>query len=1218
MPRQGTQDDGDVGGERGVIEVPPSLRSSVAFLSDEIQVYESDRPTVQTSVRVYLGNNGLVSQFRVETIFSEVLHKLTPRLPAPIEGPHFQLLRDILGWAIRLMTNVVARGRGADAMYKLLRTIPVPCEGGWYPMAEATFGEGWPDVVGETLKRYLKVVRSSTARDALQRVLLSPGHNAWGGIGPAEMHLLTAGGVLDGLRLFETTTKSWQSGFRASLTDLRLPSQPPSSISNEHWSEFVACAATEAKAPFVTPQPYEVGSIFTFPGMAEFSILSEEARSALSELILQSLPSWSLGLEPLSLSKQGGQWSKLQVTSPLKHFLRTAPWMAIREAKGFTWARPSERWFVPADTLAGRSRHYAHLRALPATMARHIGQRPDLAAALRVLEMPFFDPDATSASPRLIEALTASVGSDEVSDQNVLLGQLREAWQRFRPSAGQSPITHLAVRLRDRRLSAMMPTLESPAYLPDSAAYVAELEDFGFPVVAIGTSDARDLREWFKTAYGARIQLTSALSLLAHVDEKPWIGAGAVALADSDLNWLIRPLLVMVATQSRGVHSAAFKERLATLQAARVDWVANLKVAVMRDATRLAMTDVAALWEPQRRTLVITEYCRTHLDEISGALSQALEREDLELPLRYALRAVGSVDNAPEDAAAFLAPLRITAEQVYQVLEHLRGDVGHTSRLVSILVFVLSPQDNVTALKEADSEEDLAAAITALALPGLVVSDVLQAARDSHDVFEFGRAVSPHLGEAAALPRWNTELAKLGQPPIANRNWSIQLQACLEEAAALVKRIIAHAIRNGSAYTYPEMWGQYHGLLAGHDLSRSHWIVEFNDAMYLVAGVVESWVSDQALLAALREAVSVETLRKRLSELGLMLEVDPDECARKNHELIDHVARGIDRLRLAVWLRTATGHEGDWQPLIDLYRSLAKTALSREAFTREWSEVEAFALLKVGVVYGAMSEFEAALHGSIDLASLRAFLEVSSEELANAENRLEALKAERTRRRSFINVCGEDFDSSEENLEQLWGFLSARISDTNLAKGMPLDLAKPTALSPITTKGKGKNEAPRVPSKKPQRQTKAVEELIGLAGEIHVFRILRQKYGEEAVPSSAWISENSRRVFPFNESDDGKGCDFAFTAEGKQFRIEVKASAGEDETFTLGSSEIRLAMDIATKAKRRREIFVLVHVKNTLSDQPLAVVLPNPYDPKYTGMFSVEEADARVRYRARG
>ena len=1002
------------------------------------------------------------------------------------------------------------------------------------------------------------------------------------------------------------------------MTDFRLPVRPPLSVSREQWSQFVAVACAEVTPQFVTLQPYEVGSIFAFPGMAEFPALPEDVRSALSELILQSLPSWGQGLEALSISKQGGQWSRLEVTSPLKHFLRTVPWMAIREAKGVTWARPAERWFVPADTLAGRSRHYAHLKALPAGMARNVGLRPDLAAALRTLGMPFFDPHSTTASPGLLEALTAAVGSDEVSDANVLLGQLREAWQLFRPTANQPPMTQLTVRRRDKQLSSLTPTVESPAYLPDSAAYVTELEDFDFPVVTIGTSDARDLRYWFTDAYGARVQLTSALSLVPHVDDTTWIGSGAAALADSDLGWLIRPLLVMVAAQGRGVHSPAFKERLDTLQTARVHWVPNLSVAVMRGGTRLATTEVAALWEPQRKTLIVTEHCRTRLEELSGALAQALEREDLELQLRYVLRTVDSVESAPEDVAAFLAPLRISPEQVYQVLEHLRGDVGHMSRLVSILVGVLSTEADLTRLQEAATEEELAVALQALAVPGLDVSWVLQKARHSQDLFDFGRAVSRGFGEAASLARWNTGLAKLGQAQLANRNWGMQLQASLEEAAALIKRLAAHAIRQGTPHTYPAMWSQYQDLIGTVDLSRSHWEVGFKDAMHLVARLAESWVNDQALLLAVRGAASVEELRERLSRVGVPLEADPDECGRKNHELVDTVARGIDRLRLAAWLRTTAGQPGrDWHPLVDQYRGAAATALSGEAFTREWSEAEAFALLRNGAAHPAMPEFQVALDASTDLASLRAALKLSTEELSNAESRLDAIKAERNRRRSIVKVCGEDFDSSEENLDQLWSFLSARISEADLARGMSLDLAKPTALAPFKAKGKAKSNVPKAPSKKPQRQSKVVEELIGLAGEIHVFRMLRQKYGEDAVPSSAWRSENSRRVFRFNEADDTKGCDFAFTAKGKQFRVEVKASAGDDETFTLGSSEIRLALDIGTKGKRRREVFVLVHVNNALSAQPSAVVLPNPYDPKYRGMFIVEEADARVRYHAR-
>lgn len=1213
VPRQGTQDDSDIGGEGTTTAVPATLQSSVAFLNEQIQLYDPNRPTVQTAVRAYLGQ-GLVSQFRVDTIFSEVLQQLTPPLPTGIEGEHSSLCRDILGWALRLMANMVARGRGAEAALKLLRTIPVPCEGGWFPMQEASFSDGWSGTVGETLKAYLNDLRSDIARDARQRLLLAPGHPAWGDVGLAEMSLLVSGGVLDGLRLFETKPNAWPSAFRASLYDFHLPGPPPT-VSKEHWTQYVAIACTEVKPPFTTSQPYEVGSIYTFPGMAEFQSLSQETRLALSKLVLQSLPSWSAGLQKLVLSKQGGQWNRLEVTSPLKYFLQSAPWLAIHETKGVAWARPSERWFVPADTLAGRARHYTHLRALPAALARDVGQRPALAEALRALGMQFFDPHETTADPSLIVALTAAVGSDEVSDSNVLLGQIREAWQHFRPATSQPPIPLLPVRRRDKQLSAITPTAESPVYLPDSGAYATELEEFDLPVVAIGTADAKDLREWFMAGYGARVQLTSSLSLVPHVDGTPWTGFGATTLADSELGWLVRPLLVMAA-QGRGVNSPAFKERVDTLRSAQIDWVRNLSVAVMRGDAGLVNTDVRALWEPTHKTLIVTDHCRAHLEDLAGALSQALERDDLELPLRYVLSNVDSLDSAPEDIPAFLAPLRITPEQVHQVLEHLRGDIGHICRLVSVMVAVLSPDSDPTGLQTAATEEELAAELAALRVPGLDVHRTLQIARESHDLFDFGRAVSSDFGESASLARWNAALVKLGQSPLSNRNWSLQLQAGLEEAAALVKRLVAHALRQGATLNYAEMYSQYQALATTVDLGGSHWTVAFPDVMHLVADWVASWLNDSAVVDAVRGADSVETLRMRLLEAGVRLDLDPDECGRKNNALVDTVARGMDRLRLAAWLRTDAGSANqDWHPLAEEYRSMAAAALAGDAFTNEWSEEHVLALLRQGA-NPEMPQFQAALEASANLASLQAALGLSSEDLANAQSRLDAIRAERNRRSRIVKVCGEDFDSSEDNLGQLWNLLCSSIPDSDLAKSMPLNLAKPTVLAPYKRTTKAREDT-KTPSRRPERQPKAVEELIGLAGEIHVFRMLRQQYGEDAVPSSAWVSENSRRVFAFNQADDTRGCDFAFAVKGKQFRVEVKATSGDDETFTLGSSEIRLAMEIGTKGKRRREVFMLVHVKNALSPQPTAVVLPNPYDPKHTGMFRIEEADARVRYRIR-
>lgn len=81
--------------------------------------------------------------------------------------------------------------------------------------------------------------------------------------------------------------------------------------------------------------------------------------------------------------------------------------------------------------------------------------------------------------------------------------------------------------------------------------------------------------------------------------------------------------------------------------------------------------------------------------------------------------------------------------------------------------------------------------------------------------------------------------------------------------------------------------------------------------------------------------------------------------------------------------------------------------------------------------------------------------------------------------------------------------------------------------------------------------------------------------------------------------------------------IEVKSSEGNQESFTVGSSEIRLAMELTKKSrKRRKETFSVLKVLNALTAEPSFQLLPNPYDPRYQSLFVIEEADARVRYQS--
>lgn len=110
------------------------------------------------------------------------------------------------------------------------------------------------------------------------------------------------------------------------------------------------------------------------------------------------------------------------------------------------------------------------------------------------------------------------------------------------------------------------------------------------------------------------------------------------------------------------------------------------------------------------------------------------------------------------------------------------------------------------------------------------------------------------------------------------------------------------------------------------------------------------------------------------------------------------------------------------------------------------------------------------------------------------------------------------------------------------------------------------------------------------------------------------MEPDSRYVFADNDVDDGLGCDFAFTSGKRTYYVEVKATAGDDESFRLGVSEIALARQMAPRRASRNKRYVFVHVKRALSATPELVVLPNPYAEKSAKLFTVEEADARVRY----
>ncbi len=1214
LPRQGTPDAGDVDTDGSTSAVPATLRSSVAFLSDHIELYDS-KGNSQNVVREYLGNQALVTPFRVETIFTDILRRLTPQLPVPHESDDAQRCRDIFSWGMRLMRNVVARGRGAPETFKLLRDLPAPCRGGWFKLKDSVFGSGWYYSAGEVLERYLSVLSSSTGQAAYAKLLLPVNDSVYSDLGAAaDMDLLLRGGASDFLTLVEVASSDWESTFYSS-NELSLPSGPPPGFSSGLWSETVM-AHRHVPLPYLSALRYRVESMWTFAGLDEYESLSDGQREDLSTLLLWALPRWAVvSWEVGTASKIGGYYGKAKFKSPLSLFLRSRPWIAVQDDSR-TWNCPGDRWFVPADTLASRARHYAHLRALPAAAAAKIATREGLVDELCSLGMNVFNGRDDTPNTVLLEALTASIGTEVVADANVLLGQLREAWEQFRPDSSSVSLELLPVRSRDRGLQRVQPTALAPVVLPDQAALSGTLEDLGLPVLTMLPRVAQRLREWFQANYATNVQFASAITVRPTVDGLPWNGDGKTLLSDSVLFWIATPLLVLV-SQGLSVHATAFRKRCEMLASANVAWVDGLALSVVRPDGQALSKRVPSLWDAQSQTLLLDASCRNHLADLSPALAQALEREDLQLPIRFVLSAVGKLPDSPPGILELLKPLgSVGEEEIHHILEHLRGDVGHVVRYARVLARASGSQD-VTDIESAASVEQLLAALNKCGFDTSKCSELILLARETNDMFEFAETLAGRWATFPTLSIWNDTLRSLQLSEIENKAWRAQFDAIIEEFIWVAKRVARHAIAGGKADAgYAELCSTYATLSNGYALAQAGWRVKFNDVATALGTLFSRWLGEAELQGTLALSQDADELVWTLEAAGVDLKVDPDELGRSNVARVQFATKQLDHIRLA-WLLKSSSGSLKWESCVDHLLHGLKKELGSGAFVALWNPEQIFTMLKspFATAFPGDGDFSVVLNSAVSLEDLRSKLEVSEQELEESEAGLRSAQEAAAQRQHVVQVCGKEFDASESNLKNLWVLLTTEVPDSALSSAPPLNLDetaplnKPPAKLPVV-----RDKVPT--STKRRRQPTSVDQAVGLAGEMHVFRMLRLRYGEDAVSASAWISENSQYVYESNPADDGFGCDFKFCVKGRQYRVEVKATQGDADVFSLGSSEIALAMEIAGKKKRRKETFLIVHVKNALSTSPNFVVLPNPYDPDSEGLFRIEEAEARVRYRS--
>ncbi|RDH87668.1 MAG: hypothetical protein DIZ78_03680 [endosymbiont of Escarpia spicata] len=1216
-PRSSGTDD-EISTDSAIDEIPENLGPYIAFLNEAIQVHvpQAKGGIKTTPVHAYL-SSGLVETYGVERIFSSVLVKATPPLPVDINGQHAPLCRDILRWSLRLLK---ASKGSMDKSIGLLRRLPAPCVGGWFPIEEASFGPGWPGKSGSELESYLLGAKTNECNAAQQRLLLPPDHPLWDEMGLQSIDLLDKAGVFNGIRLVPVGPQAWGATFTMSdWTGVKLPEKPSPGSSAELWRGYRQFIEESESPPYSGDFKYEIQEHYRLSGLEQLENLNDEPRQHLMELLLVSIPAWDSRWKDwkrTTIRKITGKPDWISLISPLAFTLTQTPWLQDREDDRIFQFRPSDRWYIPSAALIGGRHQFSHLMPMPTSIASTLSNTPGLVEALINLGMASYDPDQETTEPRLLNDL-ASAWADptiDISIQSVFLGQLRSAWKQFYPDeAGPLP-NKVVVQSGAGLLQTVIPSEEAVVYLPDASSAIHNgLQLHSKPVIAMDTKDAQRLREYFQKAYGEGIRLASELTTKALVDGVEWQEHDNANLLSEELPWLPSTVLSVFAFfgQSRGVGTKTFTSALDALRKSRICWVDSLEAGLWHGDTAVARTPIPALLLPKINTLLAISDARTDLNLLSEGLASIVDRADINVPLKLVLGDYEKAGEITDDIIGLsLNKLHISTDQYHEVQQRWLGDLAWSIRLVRPLILLIQPNADISPFDDVSTLEQFKESLQTCDLSPLDINDVLPIVREAAELRSVGYRVWEILGELAELSEWNKALSQAGESLVTNDQANEQFQEHLDSVRTMLRAIIRRTMRDN-----PKLGGfaELDDRLSESDCPREYagkyWIVKFNHVMKIILDVLTEWGVEPSVATAVEHASTAEELRDKLMGLGLEPDIDPVSIHADNRKLFIQLLDKVQQIAIA-WCLKENVDEGVWGQDSAVFETQLTEVFAKTAFVDIWDEAMCFKVLrKIN-----QSQTYESLWGAINTVSsvnnLMDILHISEEELVTANGQLEQRKRKQDIQKKTVNVCGTDFVNTEDNLNNLWDHILGAIEDDSVATAdlSDLDELKEQGAS---KKRKIRNKKPTNKKKPKGRMSQAMKDLVGLAGEIHAFRALQKFYGVETVGPSSWISENSRHKYPENTTDDGYGCDFKIHKNGKTHYVEVKATQAEDEAFELGSSEVELAID---SANRRKKEFVILHVLDALSDSPQFRLLPNPYDRKYRDKYKFEEAGLRVRY----
>ena len=1190
------------------VDPPKRLTKRFAFLNSKYSWHED-----LGDVRKYLEEYRLVGEFDRETVLSNLSKILE-------DEKSKEVLRGGLRWAFQLWRQ--ARNSGRPVRLQPQHRFRVPTLNGKYVNAsEAVFSADWPEeTAGKKLQEFLDVAPTDLADiERLKDLLLAKSdHPAFRGKFIEEwVQFLKELGVSSGLtpELKGVKNRTFRA-YRLSNFEFAKDYGIPHDFTYLWSKDIKALDSTLLDLPYTTN--YEiVGKLSWMPGQADFDRFSAECKERYAELILlwftrNTNAPWSIKVRhTIYYQSDSREWP-----TPLQSFLRSASWLPVNyPAIGLISSQPSEVW-------VNNSRHDRVIHYLPRPshrIQRYFNHASDEfiecmknRCGIRIFDDPL-------SLPNQLEFLSQQYSGDGFNRyfEPHLINFYNQAWQtlanlrddeghEFGPNVSPSKI--LIQRRDTYELISMLDNNDGegePVYVCDTNRESDKnlLAASGQPFLFVPNTDGEKVGTLLEAMFGQRIRRLSQMSYELLADGKDIRDCGVVPVLEVCQSLRTMVAVAMEALSSteaqrlpseRGVILARL-ERLQIIKVKRLSFVFNeMSVPIGQEifgAFHFRLDEgesIIVVQSDSDWTWGLVDLCiRAICDALGGhaALTPHLRLlvslfDERELP--------NSAAQLLEDVERFSNRLRLSSSETQKAIVSLNAGVERCKPWIRAVLHLFLGSAAVEAFDR--ESEDVLKDVSLLQgslshlLEGSSVSaeKVVEICRTALVAGDFRKELELDFAD------FNESLTAVGLEPetypdlhaSSIENFILEKQNEINECFRA-----AHASQLSSLQPIKSYAAKRDSVLALPPDPAWLTICIEPPEDFLIEHV-NAWLTEQNAPTLGWQGDGLQPL----NEVRNFNQKFVQEYAKRSIPLVR--AWCFKHKQFDSQMALMTQEDGCGQICRQLddvgvldFRTLSETALMN------WLQV-----LKLWPI-------------GMDLSLEPEVLGLSKEDLA-AENKKELQRKEAQERENrSIQFNSRPVDPIGADLialsEELHNSLPKRVLNKKLGLVPSLDVTG----GRTGTGGNGKNGPNRTGV---SRMPKEKAELIGQLGECAVYHWLRKILPKQNI-NRAWKSTNKTQITG-RSGDDGLGYDFIVSYRKQKWQIEVKASLGDPQSFSMGETEVRAAREAARS--RSGVQYRIAYVSNLSNTKPIDIeMLPNPMTEEGGRVFQLRGQGIRYGFK---